>query len=101
SAEQAAAAAWRTEGLAVLLWALQRGERPRFGRPVESADVLARVGLPDPDAAGRLSQSPSLRAAGEIDAYAAQATVVTWRLRTGRLSGAAWDLVGHLRRQPG
>ena len=98
--EQANAAGWRSEGLAILAWALNRLDLPKFDQPVSTPDVLNNLGLPDYESCAMLLSSARLRTSEEIDQYAAQATVLSWRYRTFRMSPIPWDFLGHLRQQP-
>ncbi len=100
NAELAIAAAWRAEGLAVLAWALNWFRLPAYDQPLSRSEIAASAGLRNREQCNQLLKSPTLRSPVEIDQIAARATVVTWRLRTFRMSPIPWDFVGHLRRQP-
>jgi hypothetical protein len=89
--------AWRCEGLGVLAWALGRFELPAYDQVVLPEPAQESVGFAHLDVAGEILNSATLRDLAEIDRYATHATLVTWRLRTFRLSPLAWDLPGYLR----
>ena len=95
----AARATWRAEGLAVLAWALGRFDLPAYDAAVVPSAVQDSVGFANPEAARGLLASGVLRPASEIDRFATHSTLVSWRLRTFRMSPGPWDFVGHLRRQ--
>lgn len=79
-------ASWRSEGLSVLLWALNRFELPRYDEravediPVERIGFLASVARSD-----RL-EAPLLRSDSEISRLASHLTIVSWRLTQFRVS---------------
>jgi Domain of unknown function (DUF4272) len=92
---------WRKEGLAVLAWSLGLDSRPIPNQPVNPHDLLAKLRCGDLESPAALAQSARQRSPQEISLFAAQATLITWRLRTYRLSPGPWDFAGHLRRQTG
>jgi hypothetical protein len=90
--------AWRCEGLAVLAWALGRFfEIPPYDEVVLPEPAQESVGFAHLDVAREILAGASLRPTPEIDRYATHATLVTWRLRTYRLSPLSWDLTAYLR----
>jgi Domain of unknown function (DUF4272) len=94
-------AAWRGEGLAVLVWGLNRLALPAYDEPASPPDRTTKsVGFEDLDVARELLNSATLRPPAEIERFATHTTVVTWRFRTFRMYPGPWDLIGYLRSQP-
>ena len=89
-------AEWRTEGLAVLAWALGRFELPPHDERVRNYLVATdAVGFLGDKAMGALLLTGTLRPSREIRAFANQITMVSWRLtqlRTNPSSGGFADL---------
>jgi hypothetical protein len=110
---------WRLEGLGVLAWALRRYRLPPYDSPVGSA-VLEGLELFGPPGAPDLRDAAAVRPPEEVRRYAAQITVVHWRLRQFQLRpgspvyreatrkpppwghgvGAGMDFAAHLRAHP-
>jgi hypothetical protein len=119
-AEAVAGESWRLEGLGVLAWALQRYRLPPYDSPVGPA-VLEGLDLFSPPGAPDLRDTAAVRPQEEVRRYAAQITVVHWRLRQFQLdrgsplyqevtraappwghgAGQRMDLAAHLRAHPG
>jgi hypothetical protein len=109
-------AEWRTEGLGVLLWSLNRLKLPPYDEMVSPRKSVRAVGLSDellPEMhtakALKLFRTAQLRPASEIDRLATQVTLVNWRVRTYRLSDADakaaeidpnWHFAAYLRKHP-
>jgi hypothetical protein len=79
-------AAWRAEGLGVLLWALHRFELPRYDEASVEDVPVDRVGFLSPLAEADLREAPRLRSAAEIGRLASHLTIVGWRLTQFRAS---------------
>jgi hypothetical protein len=94
-------ACWRVEGLAVLAWALQRFTLPPYDAAVGAKAAQNTLGFENRDCGINIIGSATLRSSADIDLFATQATLVTWRMRTFRLYPGPWDFIGHLRGQPG
>jgi hypothetical protein len=92
-------ASWRTEGLAVLAWALNRLELPAYDEAIDPLAAQRSVGFGDPcEIAREILDSCVLRPSCEIELFATHATLVTWRLRQFRLDlGHSWDFNAYLR----
>jgi hypothetical protein len=82
--DTAAIESWRLEGLGVLAWALRRFRLPPYDAVVGST-VLEGLELFNPLASPDLRETAEMRPAEEIDRYAAQITIVHWRLRQFQL----------------
>jgi hypothetical protein len=100
---------WRTEGLAVLAWALKRFDIPSHEELTDPRKAAASVGFSeemlaamDTAAASKIIESAELRPAEEIDRYATRATLITWRLRSYRIhpDEKQMDFVGYLKAHP-
>ena len=83
-------AIWRSEGLAVLAWALGGIDLPPHDQPVDVAAVAAAIGfLAEP----RVADEATLRPPDELDRLRRRQLAIHWRLRQHRLAPAAVDLV--------
>ena len=83
-------AIWRSEGLAVLAWALGAIDLPAHDEPADVAAVAAAIGLlAEPVAAA----PATLRAPAELERLRRRQLAIHWRLRQHRLAPAAVDLV--------
>jgi hypothetical protein len=82
--------AWACEGLAALAWAVGLLELPAHDACVVPVDVTSLFALLDP-AAAQLPVRLSLRPAGEIEAGAAKAFALHWRLRNFSLNHEPMD----------
>lgn len=78
--ETRSAGSWRSEGLAVLGWALGRWDLPPHDQCVAWERLLDAFAFLQP-AAVTLPGAASLRSTGEIDAAAHRAFTLHWRLR--------------------
>jgi hypothetical protein len=79
---------WRSEGLAVLAWALQRFKLPPYDQVVDRSRAAARIGFSedllcerDTSIAEGFLQSAALRPAAEISRFTSHITIVHWRLK--------------------
>jgi hypothetical protein len=113
-------AEWRSEGLAVLMWALQRFELPPYDRGSTEDLAMERIGFLSSVAEADRSEPPWLRPAREIDRFRSHITIVSWRLTQFRVSrelplyqdalsrvgagrtgiGEGMDFLGYLRGHP-
>lgn len=87
---------WRSEGMAVLGWALQRCELPPYDVQVDGPAVGDALGFLMQDANGLLAK-PMLRPAVELEQLADSLLTVHWRLRQQSLSTEPIDLVAFAR----
>lgn len=93
------AAAGRSEGLAVLAWALQRFDLPDYDVPTYPSELAQQsIGFGNQEVARSFLDSAALRPTSEIDRFATHATVVGWRLRQFAIQPGPMDLVAFLRR---
>jgi hypothetical protein len=91
-------ALWRSEGLAVLAWAIGRFSLPPYYVPVDpAAPAQAAVAFGDQHEAQELLDRAALRPAAEIARFATHITVVSWRLRQFLIQPGPMDLVAFLR----
>jgi hypothetical protein len=72
---------WRSEGLAVLAWALGLYELPPHDEPADVDELWNALGLLDGEEARALLASPVLRPREEIGALRARLFALHWRLR--------------------
>jgi hypothetical protein len=72
---------WRTEGLGVLAWALQRFEVPPYDQMTNPDAAQRSVGYLRPIQEVDLRKSGVLRPAAEIARFSKHSTIVSWRLR--------------------
>ena len=79
-------AGWRTEGLAVLAWALQLFELPPYDTGTDQRALVRSIGLPRPISEEDPRRSATLRPPSAIGRYASHMTIVNWRLRQFRSS---------------
>jgi hypothetical protein len=82
---------WRFEGLAVLLWALQISELPKYDALAEPDSLLPAIGFLDHGLGKALLQSPQLRSVGELNDLNKQLFTYHWRLREFQLRPKAMD----------
>jgi hypothetical protein len=80
TAERRTDATWRSEGLAVLGWALGVSELPDHATPVDAGAVAAAVGFLAPEPPPAVAP-PRLRSAAELDWMARRLTGLRWRLK--------------------
>jgi hypothetical protein len=93
-----AQSAWRSEGLAVLAWALKRFALPAYDIAVFVPDPAQEsVGFGNRDVARELLDTGALRPSSEIDRFASHMTMVSWRLRQFGMQPTPMDFVGYLR----
>ena len=83
-------ATWRSEGLAVLAWALGRHGLPAYDEQVDPREVAESLGFLE-DGAGALLAAPRLRPQAELDAYRHAVFSLHWRLRQFGIDGKAMD----------
>jgi hypothetical protein len=81
-------ASWRSEALAVLSWALGRSALPPHDEQVDPAALLGALGV---NQARTVLEGPELRPRAELEAYAASAFTVHWRLREFSLRAEPLD----------
>jgi hypothetical protein len=72
---------WRSEGLGVLAWALQRFELPPYDQRTNPDVAQLSVGFSRTTEDFDLRKSGVLRPASEISRLASHLTIVSWRLR--------------------
>ncbi len=89
---------WRSEGLAVLAWALQRVELESYDQAVEGAAVAETIGFLQPGAVRELMAQPRLRSEDELTWLADLTLTVHWRLREYSLRPGPMDFVDFARR---
>jgi hypothetical protein len=82
---------WRTEGLAVLAWALGRYDLPPHDAPVNVDGLWEALGLLDTSRARGLLASPVLRPREEIGALCDRLFALHWRLRNYTLRPERMD----------
>ena len=90
-------ASWRTEGLAVLAWALGLCDLPAHDQPAEVFTLWEALGDLDADRARALLASPALRPREEIAALRRRLFALHWRLRDFTLSPRRMDFAGFAR----
>lgn len=83
-------AGWRSEGMAVLAWALHRGELPKHDELAEPRRVADSLGFLLP-AEDTVLVSPRLRDLDQLQAYGDVAFTVHWRLRQFGLKAEPMD----------
>ena len=100
-------AAWRSEGLAVLAWALNRFELPVYDQLADPRAATASVGFAeeklaamDTAAAKDLLLHAEIRPVPAIGMFASHITVVGWRLRQFGLQPGPMDYASYLRAYP-
>lgn len=76
---------WRSEGLAVLAWALNCFDLPAYDEMVDPQAVVNRLYFLD-EGAEELLISPNLRASNELEQYAERMFALHWRLQEFRLN---------------
>ncbi len=81
---------WRTEGLAVLAWALGLAELPPHDESAEAAALMEKVGLLAEGTPGVLG-APTLRPVEELNRMERRLFVLHWRLRDFGLKPRAMD----------
>jgi hypothetical protein len=86
SAQVAANAIWRTEGLGVLAWSFQRYELPPYDETTNPDVAQPAVGFLAPIEEQDLRKSGVLRPAPEIHRLASHVTIVSWRIRQFRVN---------------
>jgi len=74
-------ASWRTEGAAVLAWAVGLLELSRHDVPIDPVDLSRVIGFPDVSTTSSLIAPLSLKAPEELGALADRLFAVHWRLR--------------------
>jgi hypothetical protein len=100
-------AAWRTEGLAVLAWALKRFELPAHDELADDQKVAASIGFSEElldalntAAAKKAFGEAKLRPAAEMDRMRTRVTIIHWRLRQYRLLPEPMDYACYLKAHP-
>ena len=98
---------WRTEGLAVLSWAMARFDLPGYDSLADPRAATASVGSSeeklaamDTAEARELLANAKLGSPGAIAFFASHITVVGWRLRQFRLAPGPMDYASYLRQHP-
>jgi hypothetical protein len=98
---------WRTEGLAVLGWAMSRFELPTYDFQADPRAATASVGFTEEKLAAmdiaearELLRSATVASPPVIGVFSSHITVVGWRLRQFRLAPGRMDYVGLLRSYP-
>lgn len=91
--QQTANATWRSEGLAVLAWALGKFPLPRHDDTVVPVEAAESVGFLDDSSA----EQAALRPESEIDVMEQHLLALHWRLRDFRLRPDAMDFVEFVR----
>jgi hypothetical protein len=92
---------WRTEGLGVLAWALQRFDVPPYDQMTNPDAAQKSVGYLSPIQELDLRKSGVLRPAAEISRFSKHITIVSWRLRqfaidrAGAVKLADFDVSGN------
>jgi len=84
---------WRSEGLAMLAWALRRIEFPLYDQQVDGPAVGDALGFLNDDAR-KLLDAPELRSAEELDWLVELTLAVHWRLREYSLRPNAMNFAG-------
>jgi hypothetical protein len=81
-------AEWRSEGLAVLAWALERCELPRYDKTIGEnlSQIMDSVAFLSSAAQADRSEVVRLRPASEIDRFQSHITIVGWRVQQFRIS---------------
>jgi hypothetical protein len=90
SERQTIEASWKTEGLAVLGWALGRYELPPYDVPAEGPAVGRALGFNE-DHENTVLSNPQLRPRAELTSLSDVLFSLHWRLRQYSLDGAAMD----------
>jgi uncharacterized protein (TIGR03067 family) len=100
-------ASWRTEGLAVLSWALQRQELPAHDQLAGSKKFVESTGFTedrlaglDTAAAEKLIREAKFRPEAELNRMQTRITIIHWRLRQQRLGPGPMDYLGYLKAHP-
>ncbi len=83
-------ATWRSEGLAVIAWALQASDLPAHDQMVDPSVVANSVLFLDDDAINRAGEL-RLRGADELDCFAEIQLAIHWRIREFSLRPQAMD----------
>lgn len=86
-------AAWRIEGLAVLVWALGRAPLPAYDALADTDALNEAVGYLDGARANELVAAAALAAPDRLAAVKAQARAIHWRLREFRLEPTPIDFL--------
>jgi hypothetical protein len=94
--QQAINASWRTEGAAVLAWALQCYELPAHDANANIDDICTGLGFMRPAEETALSTA-QLRPAAAIEQYGSVALTIHWRLREYSLRPQALNFVEFVR----
>ena len=84
---------WRTEGLVVLAWALQRSELPPHDRQADGPSVGDAIGFFEEDAVGKLIADSWQRSEDELGWLVEMTLAVHWRLRQYSLHPEPIDFV--------
>lgn len=84
-------ASWRTEGAAVLAWALGVLDLTPHDQPIDSGDLSSALGFPDPDSTRAVTSALAMRPRSELDQLAERLFAVHWRLREQSLRPRALD----------
>ncbi len=79
--QQAIDASWRSEGLAVLGWALDASELPPHDEQADPQAVAVALGFLEDDEPPRALEAPRLRAPDELEAMGRRLQALHWRLR--------------------
>ena len=91
--QQTANGTWRSEGLAVLAWALKKFPLPRHDDTVVPVEAAESVGFLDDS----LAEQIVLRSESEIDAMEQHLLAMHWRLRDFRLRPVSMDFAAFVR----
>jgi hypothetical protein len=86
-------AVWRFEGLAVLLWAMERYQLPAYDQLATPDDLFQATSHFDAPAAKEIIEAARLRSCDQLKAYQTHALMVHWRLRNYRLHPCPMDFV--------
>lgn len=89
---------WRSEGLMVLAWALQRVELKPFDQPAEGSAVAGAIGFLEPGAVRELVRQARLRSEDELMWLADLTLAVHWRLREYSLRAEPMNFVDFAQR---
>lgn len=93
-------AVWRIEGLAVLLWALGRGELPPHDQISDAKTLWRAARLLNHDPAREVPDAPELRPREELEAMRERLFAIHWRTREFRLRPGTLDFVDLAVRMP-
>ena len=93
-------AVWRIEGLAVLLWALGRGETAPHDQVTDARTMWLAAGLLDHDATREVLDAPVLRPRDELEAMRERLFAIHWRMTEFRLRPGTLDFVDLAVRMP-